>query len=217
MPQDAVADNFLAALAAARHETWPYHHWFLEAALPDEVADGIAGLPFAPPGAAAFSGKRETNNATRVHFSPSLQERFPVAGSIAEAFQDPAVVRRLEETCGVDLRGSFLRIEYCQDKGGFWLKPHTDIGAKLFTMMIFLCEGDGAENWGTDILDAEHRLVARAPCGFNVGMIFIPGENTWHAFQERPIDGVRRSLMINYVKDEWRSTHELSFPDHPIQ
>ena len=42
-------------------------------------------------------------------------------------------------------------------------------------------------------------------------------ENTWHSFQERPIDGVRRSLMVNYVKDEWRSTHELSFPEQPIQ
>ena len=28
---------------------------------------------------------------------------------------------------------------------------------------------------------------------------------------------VRRSLMVNYVKDEWRSTHELSFPGQPIQ
>ena len=70
---------------------------------------------------------------------------------------------------------------------------------------------------GASGLDREILGVARAPCGFNVGMIFIPGENTWHSFQERPLDGVRRSLMVNYVKDEWRSTNELAFPHAPIQ
>jgi hypothetical protein len=25
---------------------------------------------------------------------------------------------------------------------------------------------------------------------------------------------VRRSLIVNYVKPEWRSRHELAYPDH---
>ena len=36
------------------------------------------------------------------------------------------------------LRDSHLRIEYCLDTDGFWLEPHTDIGAKLFTMLVYL-------------------------------------------------------------------------------
>jgi hypothetical protein len=27
--------------------------------------------------------------------------------------------------------------------------------------------------------------------------------------------GIRRSLIVNYVKPDWRSRHELSFPDRP--
>ena len=212
-----ISRSFVSSMTGSRLEPYPYNYWVLDRPLPDGTGEAVAALPIVPADIEDTCGKRETNNATRVHFSPALQTRFPVVKAIAEAFQDPFVVGALEETCGIDLEGSFLRIELCQDKGGFWLQPHTDIGAKLFTMMIFLCEGEGAENWGTDVLDADHNLVTHAPCGFNIGMIFIPGENTWHSFQERPIDGVRRSLMVNYVKNEWRSTHELSFPDQPIQ
>jgi hypothetical protein len=44
----------------------------------------------------------------------------------------------------------------------------------------------------------------------------VPGADTWHGFRRRPIAGIRRSLIVNYVKSEWRSRHELAFPDRPI-
>ena len=47
----------------------------------------------------------------------------------------------------------------------------------------------------------------------NGGFVFVPGSDTWHAFHRRPIHGVRRSLIINYVRPEWRSRHELAYPD----
>ncbi|MGD0186545.1 MAG: hypothetical protein ABSC25_15020 [Roseiarcus sp.] len=39
------------------------------------------------------------------------------------------------------------------------------------------------------------------------------GVDAWRGFRRRPVDGVRRSLIINDVKPEWRSRHELAFPD----
>ncbi len=47
-------------------------------------------------------------------------------------------------------------------------------------------------------------------------MIFVPGPNTWHGFDRRPIDGVRRLLEINYVRPNWRERDQLAFPDRPI-
>jgi hypothetical protein len=41
-------------------------------------------------------------------------------------------------------------------------------------------------------------------------MIFIAGENTWHGFSPRPINGVRKSIIVNYVTKEWRDTYELA-------
>lgn len=40
--------------------------------------------------------------------------------------------------------------------------------------------------------------------------------DTWHGFGKRPIGGIRRSIIVNYVKDEWRSRHELAYPDRPV-
>ena len=33
---------------------------------------------------------------------------------------------------------------------------------------------------------------------------------------ERPIAGVRKSIIVNYVGPEWRSRHELAFPDEAV-
>jgi hypothetical protein len=74
----------------------------------------------------------------------------------------------------------------------------------------------GSEAWGTDILDGPDRFVASAPYVRNGGPIFIPGAGTWHGFRRRPIAGVRRSLIVNYVRPEWRSRHELSYPQQPV-
>jgi hypothetical protein len=47
-------------------------------------------------------------------------------------------------------------------------------------------------------------------------LIFIPANNTWQGFHKRPIQGIRRSLIVNYVGAEWRARHELAFPDQPV-
>jgi trehalose utilization protein len=83
-------------------------------------------------------------------------------------------------------------------------------------MLVYLSAEPGCEAWGTDLLDGPETLVATMPYRRNSGFIFIPGADTWHGFHARPIEGVRRSLIVNYVKPEWRSRHELAFPDRPV-
>ncbi|MCW2238123.1 2OG-Fe(II) oxygenase [Azospirillum canadense] len=212
----AVRQSFLRCLDNSRLSTEPYNHWLLSQALPEDAADGIASLPWAPPTVQDTYGKRETNNASRTYFGAENQAKHPVCAAVAEAFQSRDVTDAIQRTCGVDLSGTSLRIEYCQDTEGFWLEPHTDIGVKKYTMLIYLSKGPGCENWGTDVLDETKTIVARAPYAFNEGLIFIPGTNTWHGFAKRPIDGVRKSIIVNYVGPEWRARHELAFPDAPI-
>ena len=55
-------------------------------------------------------------------------------------------------------------------------------------------------------------VAATVPYRGNSGVIFMPGSDTWHGFRKRAIDGVRRSLIVNYVKPEWRARHELLLP-----
>jgi hypothetical protein len=48
-------------------------------------------------------------------------------------------------------------------------------------------------------------------------MVFVPGDNTWHGFERRPIEGVRRSVILNYVTRDWRERGQLSFPDRTVR
>ena len=211
-----IASWFTLALDRADAREAPYRHWLLDETLPPDVARAIAALPFAPPAIGDTLGRRETHNSTRIFFSADNRKDFPVCADVAAAFQSEAMTHMLEAGTGADLSGSFLRIEYCQDTDGFWLEPHTDIGAKLFTMLVYLSEGEEAEGWGTDIYDGARRHLGSAPGGFNKGLIFVPGSDTWHGVEKRSFEGVRKSIIVNYVKPEWRSRHELAYPDRPI-
>jgi len=65
---------------------------------------------------------------------------------------------------------------------------------------------------GTDIYDAspDHKPVATVPYENGKGLIFIPGTDTWHGFTRRPIAGVRKSVIVNFVARDWRSLDELA-------
>jgi hypothetical protein len=194
----------------------PYRHWVLRDVLPDEVCRALTTLPIPAPEPHDTAGRRETHNSSRVFFSPAACREFPVCRVVADTLAAPEVTRAIATTCATSLRGSFLRIEYCQDQPGFWLEPHTDIGAKLLTMQIYLSEGGDAESWGTDILDPSHAIVRTVPAVYNSALVFVPGKDTWHGYHRRPMSGLRTSLLVNFVKDEWRSRHELVDPDHPV-
>jgi hypothetical protein len=211
-----VTAHFLDALANARAQMAPYRHWTLRNVLPDAVVQEITNLPVAPPAIGDTAGRRETHNSTRLFFGTAQQREFLVCHTLALALQSPRVTEALEESCRVELRGSSLRIEYCLDTDGFWLEPHTDIGAKFFTMLIYLNNPAPGEDWGTDIYASPTEHAGTAPFARNHGLIFVPNGNSWHGFAKRPITGVRRSLIVNYVTPEWRARHELAFPDLPV-
>jgi hypothetical protein len=207
-----VAGTFASCLAKASHVTSPFDHWLLETPIPNELCDEILNLPFAPPEGAVFGGKREINNKLRVYFTPENQAKHDVCKQVVEGFKDPAVIKTIERTTGADLSDTRLRIEYCQDTDGFWLEPHTDIFVKKFTMLVYLSDDPGLAKAGTDIHEGppDFRYVHSAPYGKNLGVIFIPGKNSWHGVGHHPVKGTRKSIIINYVASQWRDTWELA-------
>lgn len=213
---DDVADAVLASLSCARREVDPYPHWLLSSVLPPDVASALGELPIGFEGIGETGGRRETHNASRIFLTAAGPCASPECQALAEAFQSPAVVAALAGVTCANLTGASLRIEYCLDRDGFWLEPHTDIGVKRFTMLIYLSTGPGSEDWGTGIYRGDGSLHSRAPGAFNTALIFVPSTDTWHGFAPRPITGLRRSLIINYVGPEWRARHELAFPERPV-
>ncbi len=212
----AVARHFRRALLDARRLDAPYRHWRLVDVLPSAVATGLISLPIAPPLIDDCGGVRDLDNSKRTFLTPALQSDFAVCAVLAQALQRPEAASLAGETCGFRAEGSFLRIEYIQDLDGAWLRPHCDVPEKLCSMVIYLCSGPHAADWGTDIYDSGLRPIGRSSATFNSATIFVPGPNTWHGFDKRPIRGVRRLLEINYVHPSWRDRNQLAFPDRPV-
>lgn len=213
---DAIAGTLLNSFGAGERRAKPYPHWFLTRCLPGAVADEITALPFPAPALCGLSGKRELHNATRKYFDADNRGAYPVIEAFSQAFQSPTVTSCIERTFGTRLAGTYLRLEYAQDTGGFWLEPHTDLGVKVFTMLLYLSKDTAHRELGTDIYDTELRHVGRSPFEPNGAMVFVPSTDTFHGFEPRTIGGVRKSVIINYVTNEWRAREQLSFPNQPI-
>jgi hypothetical protein len=216
LAREVVIQQLLTSLGNAERVDKPYVHWFVEDCLPDDQADAILTLPFPAPSLDGQSGRRELHNATRKYFDTENQSQFACVADVAGALQDPRTIAQIQDMCGIDLGGTYLRIEYAQDVDSFWLEPHTDIGVKAFTFLLYLSQDPAHADLGTDIYDNEKHWVGRSTFKSGGGMIFVPSDITYHGFEPRQIVGVRKSLVINYVTNEWRAREQLAFPDAPV-
>ena len=195
----------------------PYRFWILDNVIPEDVVDDICSLPWEAPDLHGISGTREINNSSRRYFDQASQQEFPACKSVCEAFQSKKITQLIESQFSTDLNNGYLRIEFAQDTNNFWLGPHTDIGVKLFTMLLYLSDDPGHETLGTDYYADKETHVGTAPFARNRAMVFIPSDKTWHGFEKRTILGVRKSLIINFVTNEWRAREQLAFPETPVR
>ncbi len=214
---DTVVESLCGAFAAAKAFDQPYQHWILADVFPQPLAAELAELEFPHVDLAGVSGKRELHNDQRQYFAGQNNARLPACDAVARAFQSPAVVAQIQAITGAHLAGSFVRLEYAQDTDGFWLEPHTDLGVKTFTLLIYLDGGPDQADLGTDIYADAGTWATRPPFTLNTALMFVPGEATWHGLAQRRICGVRRSVIMNYVTDDWRARDQLAFPATPVR
>ena len=207
--------SFARSLRDAAREDEPYRHWLLRGALPPQVAAAMDALPFTAPPLDGVSGSREIHNNTRRYVDAAAIAEHPVCRSLAEAFQDPATVAAIEGVTDARLGGCCLRIEYAMDTDGFWLKPHTDLGVKKFTLLYYLGPA-GQPDLGTDIYRDAETWSHRSPFEVGAALAFVPSDRTWHGFEPRPIPVVRKSLIVNYVTEAWMAREQLAYPDSPV-
>jgi hypothetical protein len=179
------------------------------------MAAALEALPFPAPVLDGVSGSREIHNNTRRYVDAAAIAAHPMCRSLADAFHHPETVAGIEDATGASLGGCCLRIEYAQDTDGFWLQPHTDLGVKKFTLLYYLGP-EGAPDLGTDVYVDAKTWSHRAPFEPGAALVFVPSDRTWHGFEPRPIPVVRKSLIINYVTEEWRAREQLAYPDCPV-
>jgi hypothetical protein len=214
------ADHDIAVLrrslgAASRHET-PFAHWLLDGVLDPELTRSLTRRDVLPPRLDGVSGSRDVHNDQRSYLDPAAIRRSATCRRTAELFQSRTTVALLETATGARLAGTYLRVEYAQDVDGFWLQPHTDLGVKRLSLLIYLAKRGQADH-GTDLYWSPGAWAGRAPFAEGNALMFIPSDCSWHGFEPRPINGVRRSLIVNYVSEEWRSREQLAYPERPVE
>ena len=205
------------SLCSTKPMVSPYRFWLLENVLPEAIARGLSQLPFQAPDLHGLSGKRELHNDTRQYFDAANNAKFPVCSALARLFQAPETVGLFQQVTGADLAGTNVRIEYAVDSDCFWLQPHTDLGVKRITMLYYMPDGPDQEDLGTDIYRDPYTWAGRAPFKWNSALVFVPGDNTFHGFEKRDIPRVRRSVIINYVTQDWKAREQLAYPDTPVK
>src|SRR5215471_19000163 len=214
--KDAFVASLIESIDSARRQERPYRHWFLKKCIPEDAVDPILALPFPAPDLGGVSGKREIHNATRKYFDVENRGKFTVCEAFCQAFQDTRLTDTVVAHFGAKLKGSYLRVEYGQDTNGFWLEPHTDLGVKMFTMLLYMSKDPQHRTLGTDIYNEDKTHLSCSPFAPNAAMVFVPSNRTYHGFEKRRIEGVRKSVIINYVTNEWRAREQLAFPDRPV-
>ena len=210
-----IARVFCSSIARRRSFAEPYPWHLVDEVFPAGVTKELASLPFAAPGLEGVSGRRELHNDTRSYFDAGQMAKYPVMRAVAEALQSRDVARCIADSFDAPIDDTFLRLEYAQDVDGFWLEPHTDLGVKKFTCLIYISEGH--DELGTDIYRSKEEHFGRSPFTVNTAMIFVPSDKTWHGFEPRPIKGVRKSVILNYVTHDWRAREQLSYPETPVR
>jgi len=220
-----ISSSVIHAFNNAQRYSTPYRYWIIENVLPQDIVDEIIELPWKAQNVGDDSGRREIHNDTRNYFGMQHRIDHTVCEEVSTAFQMRSTVDIIEQITNQSFNNKFLRIEYTQDKGNFWLEPHTDIGVKKFTMLIYLSKEESHSNLGTDLYEVKevdrkdystYNHVGTAPFKSNNAVVFIPGDDTWHGFEPKYIEGVRKALIINYVDAEWRETSQLCFPNTPL-
>ena len=214
--KDAIVASLISSFEAGRRGEKPYRHWFIDKCLPADIAKQALDLPFEAPALGGVSGKREVHNATRKYFDAENMDRHPVCRDVNAALQDKRITSAIDRVFGTKLAGTYLRVEYAQDTNGFWLEPHTDLGVKSFTFLLYLSTDPAHRGLGTDIYNTDKKRVDTSPFVPNGAMIFVPSDITYHGFEPREIKGIRKSIIINYVTTDWRAREQLAFPDTPI-
>ncbi|MBB3172382.1 hypothetical protein FHR90_000188 [Endobacter medicaginis] len=203
-------------LAYAEAHLAPFAFWTFADLLPPSLARA-AHRQCLPPCAtvaqlaAAHDGTRAGGMARRRFIDPTLRGRVREMDRLAGLFQHPATVAAIEALTGAALSGCLLRCELCCDGPGFWLAPHTDIGDKALTLLVYLSEGEEAADWGTDLFDGPERWFARPPAPFGSALMFVPSPVSWHGYSLRRMNDWRRTLIVNYVRPGWRNRDELAY------
>ena len=149
-----------------------------------------------------YDGRRASANEFRTFVTRS---RTPELAELFRDFDTPEARECFTDLTAVDCSAGKLRIELCQDGPGFWLENHIDIQEKLITLQIYL--GEGKQTWGTQLVWDNGQITV--PFEHNTGWLGNKNTKIVHGIPKKIVDGIRKSVIINYVVGDWNDKEQL--------
>lgn len=127
----------------------------------------------------------------------------PAFSALIDELTGPRMTALVSEKLGLDLQGRPIMVtvrgQCCQHDG----QIHTDSVTKLVTMLLYMNGKDEVERGRLRILRSSTDLndyAAEIPPDEGTLLIFKNGPTAWHGFE--PVDGMRRVIQVNWVRDE---------------
>ena len=148
--------SILESVKNCKHGTDPFKYWEFEKPMTEAMINELYNAQLDDPTAhnIQFDGTRAIDGGDgklregiksggkalkfRCFISKEYQKIYPEILKLVNELQKKETHEYIGKMIGKDLSNSYVRVEICCDRKGFWLKPHCDIKEKLLSCLLFV-------------------------------------------------------------------------------
>ena len=185
----------------------PWKHFILDDVFSKEDYQILKNFPRLDSGYENITGFRDAID-NRVYLNDIFVNDNPQFKNILRTLNNTDIFEKIFD---VKLSRCSLRPELIDDRYPFFHEVHCDHPDKVLTLLIYI-DKDDEQNLASDLYIDEntHHTKLKWKNNGGIGWTIEPNDNKWHGFKPMKYDGVRRILIVNWVKDEvWNDKSQL--------
>ena len=185
----------------------PWKHFILDDVFSKEDYQILKNFPRLDSGYENITGFRDAID-NRVYLNDKFVHDNPQFKNILRTLIDTDT---FEKIFNINLSNCSLRPELIDDRYPFFHEVHCDHPDKVLTLLIYI-DKDDEQNLASDLYIDEntHHTKLKWKDNGGIGWTIEPNDNKWHGFKPMKYEGVRRILIVNWVKnDVWKDKSQL--------
>ena len=185
----------------------PWKHFIIDDVFSKEDYQILKDFPRLDSGYENITGFRDAID-NRVYLNDKFVNDNPQFKNILRTLNNTDVFEKIFD---IKLSRCSLRPELIDDRYPFFHEVHCDHPDKVLTLLIYI-DKDDEQNLASDLyVDKNtHHTKLKWKNNGGIGWTIEPNDNKWHGFKPMKYEGVRRILIVNWVKDEvWNDKSQL--------
>ena len=185
----------------------PWKHFILDDVFSKEDYQILKNFPRLDSGYENITGFRDAID-NRVYLNDKFVHDNPQFKNILRTLNNTDIFEKIFD---VKLSRCSLRPELIDDRYPFFHEVHCDHPDKVLTLLIYI-DKDDEQNLASDLYIDEntHHTKLKWKDNGGIGWTIEPNDNKWHGFKPMKYEGVRRILIVNWVKnDVWKDKSQL--------